>query len=134
METRVAIIGASRSRKVNALNMLTGRSRAIVSPIGRGIHAIVGRIDPEGRAKRTRSLITARVRRKGKPHLMAEKEKRNYPWNGAAKTWRPPDVAMLGIDAVAGAVTGMDATIGGYARSEISHCPSTNGTLVGRDG
>jgi GTPase len=108
-ETRVAIIGHPNVGKSTLLNALTGTSRAIVSPIaGTTRDAVDERVEKDGRSYRF--IDTAGIRRKGKTHLMAEK----LSVVMARKHLEAADVALLVIDAVEG-VTGLDATIGGYA-------------------
>jgi GTP-binding protein len=95
--------------KSTLLNILTGSSRAIVSPIaGTTRDAIDELIEKDGHTYRF--IDTAGIRRKGKTHLMAEK----LSVVMARKHLEAADVALLVIDAVEG-VTGLDATIGGYA-------------------
>jgi GTP-binding protein len=108
-ETKVAIIGHPNVGKSTLLNILTGSSRAIVSPIaGTTRDAIDELIEQDGHTYRF--IDTAGIRRKGKTHLMAEK----LSVVMARKHLEAADVALLVIDAVEG-VTGLDATIGGYA-------------------
>jgi len=108
-ETRVAIIGHPNVGKSTLLNMLTGTSRAIVSPIaGTTRDAVDEVIRKDGNTYRF--IDTAGIRRKGKTHLMAEK----LSVVMARKHLEAADVALLVIDAVEG-VTSLDATIGGYA-------------------
>jgi len=108
-ETKVAIIGHPNVGKSTLLNILTGSSRAIVSPVaGTTRDAIDELIEKDGHTYRF--IDTAGIRRKGKTHLMAEK----LSVVMARKHLETADVALLVIDAVEG-VTGLDATIGGYA-------------------
>ena len=108
-ETKVAIIGHPNVGKSTLLNVLTGSSRAIVSPIaGTTRDAVDEVIEKDG--KIYRFIDTAGIRRKGKTHLMAEK----LSVVMARKHLEAADVALLIIDAVEG-VTSSDATIGGYA-------------------
>ena len=95
--------------KFTLLNILTGSSRAIVSPIaGTTRDAIDELIEKDGHTYRF--IDTAGIRRKGKTHLMAEK----LSVVMARKHLQAADVALLVIDAMEG-VTSLDATIGGYA-------------------
>ena len=108
-ETRVAIIGHPNVGKSTLLNALTGRARAIVSPVaGTTRDAVDEHIEKNG--KSYRFIDTAGIRRKGKTHLMAEK----LSVVMARKHLEAADVALLVLDAVEG-VTALDATIGGYA-------------------
>ena len=113
----MAIIGHPNVGKSTLLNMLTGSSRAIVSPIaGTTRDAVDEVIQKDGNTYRF--IDTAGIRRKGKTHLMAEK----LSVVMARKHLEAADVALLVIDAVEG-VTGLDATIGGYAHEsgQVSH-------------
>jgi GTP-binding protein len=108
-ETRVAIIGHPNVGKSTLLNVLTGTSRAIVSPVaGTTRDAVDELIEKDGNTYRF--IDTAGIRRKGKIRLMAEK----LSVVMARKHLEAADVALLVIDAVEG-VTSLDATIGGYA-------------------
>jgi GTPase len=108
-ETRVAIIGHPNVGKSTLLNVLTGTSRAIVSPIaGTTRDAVDEWLEKDGHTYRF--IDTAGIRRKGKTSLMAEK----LSVVMARKHLEAADVALLVIDAVEG-VTALDATIGGYA-------------------
>jgi GTP-binding protein len=105
----VAIIGRPNVGKSTLLNRLTGKQRAIVSPIaGTTRDAVDEIVQREG--KRYRIIDTAGIRRKGKTKLMAEK----LSVVMARKHLEAADVAFLVIDATEG-VTSLDATIGGYA-------------------
>ncbi len=108
-ETRVAIIGRPNVGKSTLLNALTGTGRAIVSPIaGTTRDAVDEVVEREGHS--FRFVDTAGIRRKGKTTMMAEK----LSVIMARKHLEAADVALLVIDATEG-VTGLDATIGGYA-------------------
>jgi GTP-binding protein len=109
VETKVAIIGRPNVGKSTMLNVLTGSSRAIVSPIaGTTRDAVDETIERNGLPYRF--IDTAGIRRKGKTKLMAEK----LSVVMARKHLEAADVALLIIDAAEG-VTALDATIGGYA-------------------
>jgi len=108
-ETRVAIIGHPNVGKSTLLNILTGSSRAIVSPVaGTTRDAVDELIEKDGHMYRF--IDTAGIRRKGKTNLMAEK----LSVVMARKHLEAADIALLVIDAVEG-VNALDATIGGYA-------------------
>ena len=108
-EVKIAIIGRPNVGKSTLLNRLTGKQRAIVSPIAGttrdAVDEIVIRDD-----RRYRIIDTAGIRRKGKTKLMAEK----LSVVMARKHLEAADIAFLIIDATEG-VTALDATIGGYA-------------------
>ena len=108
-ETKVAIIGHPNVGKSTLLNALTGTSRAIVSPVAGTTRDAVDEVI-EKNGKQYRFIDTAGIRRKGKTRLMAEK----LSVVMARKHLEAADVALLVIDAVEG-VSGLDATIGGYA-------------------
>jgi GTPase len=108
-ETKIAIIGRPNVGKSTLLNILTGSSRAIVSPIaGTTRDAVDEAIDYEG--SQFRFVDTAGIRRKGKTTMMAEK----LSVVMARRHLEAADVALLVMDATEG-VTSSDATIGGYA-------------------
>jgi GTPase len=108
-QTSVAIIGRPNVGKSTLLNLLTGTSRAIVSPIsGTTRDAVDEVVEFEGR--QLRFVDTAGIRRKGKTHRMAEK----LSVVMARRHLEAADVALLILDATEG-VTSSDATIGGYA-------------------
>jgi GTPase len=108
-EISIAIIGRPNVGKSTLLNVLTGSSRAIVSPIpGTTRDAVDEVIDYDGGL--LRFVDTAGIRRKGKTKMMAEK----LSVVMARRHLEAADVALLVIDATEG-VTSSDATIGGYA-------------------
>jgi GTP-binding protein len=108
-ETSIAIIGRPNVGKSTLLNVLTGSSRAIVSPIaGTTRDAVDEVIEYDG--DMLRFVDTAGIRRKGKTRMMAEK----LSVVMARRHLEAADVALLVIDATEG-VTANDATIGGYA-------------------
>jgi GTP-binding protein len=108
-ETKVAIIGRPNVGKSTLLNALTGTSRAIVSPIAGTTRDAVDEVVTRDNHD-YRFVDTAGIRRKGKTTLMAEKMSVVM----ARKHLEAADCAVLVIDATEG-VTGLDATIGGYA-------------------
>jgi GTP-binding protein len=108
-ETKVAIIGRPNVGKSTLLNLLTGTSRAIVSPVaGTTRDAIDELIEHKG--QKFRFIDTAGIRRKGKTELMAEK----LSVVMARKHMEAADVSLLVVDASEG-VTALDANIAGYA-------------------
>jgi GTP-binding protein len=108
-EIKIAIIGHPNVGKSTLLNRLTGRSRAIVSPIpGTTRDAVDEVIESNGR--RLRFIDTAGIRRKGKTRLMAEK----LSVVMARRHLEAADIALLVLDATEG-VSALDATIAGYA-------------------
>jgi GTP-binding protein len=108
-EVNVAIIGRPNVGKSTLLNALTGKARAIVSPIaGTTRDAVDELVERDG--QKFRFIDTAGIRRKGKTHEMAEK----LSVLMARKHLEAADVSILVVDATAGVLAG-DATIGGYA-------------------
>ncbi len=108
-ETKVAIIGRPNVGKSTLLNVLTGKERAIVSPIaGTTRDAVDEVVERDGHS--FRFVDTAGIRRKGKTKLMAEK----LSVIMARKHLEAADVSLLIIDAGEG-VAALDANIGGYA-------------------
>jgi GTPase len=108
-ETKIAIIGRPNVGKSTLLNLLTGSSRSIVSPIpGTTRDAVDELIEHDGR--KFRFIDTAGIRRKGKTELMAEK----LSVVMARKHMEAADVSLLVVDASEG-VTALDANIAGYA-------------------
>ena len=108
-ETKVAIIGRPNVGKSTLLNVLTGSSRAIVSPVaGTTRDAVDELVERDGQSYRF--IDTAGIRRKGKTELMAEK----LSVVMARKHLEAADIALILIDATEG-VTAGDATIAGYA-------------------
>ena len=109
IETKVAIIGHPNVGKSTLLNVLTGTSRAIVSPIAGTTRDAVDEV-VQRNGSSYRFIDTAGIRRKGKTRLMAEK----LSVVMARKHLEAADVALLVLDATEG-VTALDANIGGYA-------------------
>jgi GTPase len=108
-ETKIAIIGRPNVGKSTLLNALTGKQRAIVSPIaGTTRDAVDEVVERDGH--NFRFVDTAGIRRKGKTKLMAEK----LSVIMARKHLEAADVSLLIIDAGEG-VAALDANIGGYA-------------------
>src|SRR5271165_1760028 len=108
-EIKVAIIGHPNVGKSTLLNQLTGKERAIVSPIaGTTRDSIDEVIQYKGR--KIRFIDTAGIRRKGKTHLMAEK----LSVVMARKNIEDADIVLFMVDATEGA-SGLDANIAGYA-------------------
>jgi GTP-binding protein len=108
-EVKIAIIGRPNVGKSTLLNRLTGKQRAIVSPIAGTTRDAVDEVVLRD-GKKYRIIDTAGIRRKGKTKLMAEK----LSVVMARKHLEAADVALLMIDATEG-VTSLDATIAGYA-------------------
>jgi GTP-binding protein len=108
-ETKVAIIGRPNVGKSTLLNVLTGKERAIVSPIAGTTRDAVDEVVERG-GHAFRFVDTAGIRRKGKTKLMAEK----LSVIMARKHLEAADVSLLIIDAAEG-VAALDANIGGYA-------------------
>jgi GTPase len=108
-EIKVAIIGHPNVGKSTLLNQLTGKDRAIVSPIaGTTRDSIDEVIQYHGR--KIRFIDTAGIRRKGKTKLMAEK----LSVVMARKNIENADIVLFMVDATEGA-SGLDANIAGYA-------------------
>ncbi len=108
-EIKVAIIGHPNVGKSTLLNQLTGKDRAIVSPIaGTTRDSIDEVIQYHGR--KIRFVDTAGIRRKGKTKLMAEK----LSVVMARKNIEDADIVLFMVDATEGA-SGLDANIAGYA-------------------
>jgi GTP-binding protein len=108
-ETKIAIIGRPNVGKSTLLNALTGKERAIVSPIAGTTRDAVDEV-VERAGHNFRFVDTAGIRRKGKTKLMAEK----LSVIMARKHLEAADVSLLIIDAGEG-VAALDANIGGYA-------------------
>jgi GTP-binding protein len=109
---KVAIIGRPNVGKSTLLNALTGKDRAIVSPIaGTTRDAVDETVEQEG--VEYVFVDTAGIRRKGKTHEMTEK----LSIVMARRHIRMSHVVLLVIDATQG-VLGHDATVAGYAHEE----------------
>jgi GTPase len=108
-EIKVAIIGHPNVGKSTLLNRLTGKDRAIVSPVaGTTRDSIDEVIQYKGR--KIRFVDTAGIRRKGKTKLMAEK----LSVVMARKNIEDADIVLFMVDATEGA-SDLDASIAGYA-------------------
>jgi GTPase len=108
-EIKVAIIGHPNVGKSTLLNQLTGKARAIVSPIpGTTRDSVDEVISYHGRD--IRFIDTAGIRRKGKTRLMAEKLSVVF----SRKSIEDADIVLFMVDATEGA-SGLDANIAGYA-------------------
>ncbi len=106
---KVAIIGRPNVGKSTLLNALTGKERAIVSPVaGTTRDAVDETVEHDGVLYTF--VDTAGIRRKGKTKLMAEK----LSVVMARRHIRMASVALLLLDASEGIVA-LDATIAGYA-------------------
>jgi len=106
---KVAIIGRPNVGKSTLLNALTGKERAIVSPIaGTTRDTVDERVSRDG--VDYIFMDTAGIRHKGKTRLMAEK----LSVVMARRHIRMAHVVLLVLDATEG-VVGLDATIAGYA-------------------
>jgi GTPase len=106
---RIAIIGRPNVGKSTLLNALTGKDRAIVSPVAGTTRDAVDETIERGGTKYV-FVDTAGIRRKGKTKEMTEK----LSVVMARRHIRMCDVVLLVMDASDGFVGG-DATIGGYA-------------------
>ena len=115
VETRrikVAIIGRPNVGKSTLLNALTGKERAIVSPVaGTTRDAVDETVTQDGIDYVF--VDTAGIRRKGKTTEMTEKMSVVM----ARRNIRMANVVLLVIDATEG-VVGHDATVAGYAHEE----------------
>lgn len=108
-EIKVAIIGHPNVGKSTLLNRLTGKDRAIVSPVaGTTRDSIDEVIRYKGR--KIRFIDTAGIRRKGKTKLMAEK----LSVVMSRKNIEDADIVLFMVDATEG-VSDLDASIAGYA-------------------
>jgi GTP-binding protein len=106
---KVAIIGRPNVGKSTLLNALTGKERAIVSPVaGTTRDAVDETVERDG--VRYTFVDTAGIRRKGKTKLMAEK----LSVVMARRHIRMANVVLFLLDASEGIVA-LDATIAGYA-------------------
>jgi GTP-binding protein len=106
---KVSIIGRPNVGKSTLLNALTGKDRAIVSPIaGTTRDAVDETVVRDGQS--FVFIDTAGIRRKGKTTEMAEK----LSVVMARRHIRMAHVVLLVLDAIDG-VVGLDSTIAGYA-------------------
>jgi len=108
-EIKVAIIGRPNVGKSTLLNQLTGKSRAIVSPVAGTTRDAIDEV-VERNGSKYRFIDTAGIRRKGKTKLMAEK----LSVVMARKHLEAADIVLMMIDATEG-VSALDANIAGYA-------------------
>jgi GTPase len=108
-EIRVAIIGHPNVGKSTLLNQLTGKERAIVSPIAGTTRDSIDEV-MQYKGRKIRFIDTAGIRRKGKTRLMAEK----LSVVMARKNIEDADIVLFMVDATEGA-SGLDANIAGYA-------------------
>ena len=108
-EIKVAIIGHPNVGKSTLLNQLTGRDRAIVSPVAGTTRDSIDEV-VEYKGRKIRFIDTAGIRRKGKTELMAEK----LSVVMARKNIESADIVLFMMDATEG-VSGLDANIAGYA-------------------
>jgi GTP-binding protein len=108
-EIRVAIIGHPNVGKSTLLNQLTGKERAIVSPVAGTTRDSIDEV-MQYTGRKIRFVDTAGIRRKGKTHLMAEK----LSVVMARKNIEDADIVLFMVDATEGA-SGLDANIAGYA-------------------
>jgi len=108
-EIRVAIIGHPNVGKSTLLNRLTGKERAIVSPIAGTTRDSIDEVI-RYRGRDIRFVDTAGIRRKGKTRLMAEK----LSVVMARKNIEDADIVLFMVDATEG-VSDLDASIAGYA-------------------
>jgi GTP-binding protein len=108
-EIKVAIIGHPNVGKSTLLNQLTGKSRAIVSPVPGTTRDSVDEV-VRYHDRDIRFVDTAGIRRKGKTKLMAEKLSVVF----SRKSIEDADIVLFMIDATEGA-SGLDANIAGYA-------------------
>jgi GTPase len=108
-EIKVAIIGHPNVGKSTLLNQLTGKSRAIVSPIPGTTRDSVDEVIAYHN-RDIRFIDTAGIRRKGKTRLMAEKLSVVF----SRKSIEDADIVLFMVDATEGA-SGLDANIAGYA-------------------
>jgi GTPase len=109
---RVAIIGRPNVGKSTLLNALTGKDRAIVSPVAGTTRDSVDETVTLGGVAYT-FIDTAGIRRKGKTTEMPEK----LSVVMARRNIRMSNVCLVVLDATEG-VLGADATIAGYAHEE----------------
>jgi GTPase len=108
-EIKVAIIGHPNVGKSTLLNQLTGKDRAIVSPIAGTTRDSIDEV-MQYKGRKIRFIDTAGIRRKGKTKLMAEK----LSVVMARKNIDDADIVLFMVDATEG-VSDLDASIAGYA-------------------
>ena len=113
---KIAIVGKPNAGKSSLLNKLTGKERAIVSPIpGTTRDAVDTKIQYEGID--ITLIDTAGIRRRGKIDPGVEK----YSVLRSFKAIERADVALLMIDAISG-ITSQDAHIAGFILDAWKSC------------
>jgi GTP-binding protein len=113
---KIAIVGKPNAGKSSLLNRLTGKERAIVSPIpGTTRDAVDTRIDIDGLP--VTLIDTAGIRRRGKIESGVEK----YSVLRSFKAIERADVVLLLIDAASG-ITAQDTHIAGFVLDALKSC------------
>jgi GTP-binding protein len=113
---KIAIVGKPNAGKSSLLNRLTGKERAIVSPIpGTTRDAVDTRIEIDGLP--VTLIDTAGIRRRGKIESGVEK----YSVLRSFKAIERADVVLLLIDAASG-ITAQDTHIAGFVLDALKSC------------